>query len=148
MWIFIIYSRIFVVYVAWYRTGQIWEQVLDKFWTSFRQVLDKFCFETCIWIWLNCFFYAWIFLCMYLGTKPDKFGNWEQAPDKFQTSSGQVWTSFVFKLDSELSENQTCPRVVRFYVQICGFCTGCFQFVQKSKLSASCPPPDNYWTSF
>jgi hypothetical protein len=41
-WIFIIYLRIIIVYVALYRTGLILEQVPDKFWTSSGQVSDKF----------------------------------------------------------------------------------------------------------
>jgi hypothetical protein len=59
---------------------------------------------------------------MLLGTEPDKIGSKfptisEQVPDKFRTS-------FSFKLVRELSENQTCPRVVHVYIGIRGFCTG------------------------
>ncbi len=134
------------MYVAWFRTGQIWEQVPDNFQTNFGQVPDKFCLKLVSerdWI---ISFYARIFLCMYLGTKPDKFGR------KLRSSSGQVpdkfRTSFDFKLVHELSKNQTCPQVVRFYIETCGFCTGRFRVVQKSNMSVSCPPLDNYRTSF
>ncbi len=66
-----------------------------------------------------------------------------QNQTNLRASSRQVWdkfrTGFVFKLVRELSKNQTCPRVVRFYIRICGFCTGQVKVVLKTNLSASCP---------
>ncbi len=136
---------------SWYRTGLIWEQVPDKLWTSFGKVLYKFCFETCIWTGLDRFF-SCVDILVYVSQYKTGQIIWEQAPNKFQTSSGQVpdkfRTSFVFKLAPDLSENQTCSRVARFYIGICGCCTGGFRVVEKSNLSASCTPSDNYFTSF
>ncbi len=113
-------------------------QIPDKFRTSFDKFGQVSFWNLSMnlkWIFI---IYLWIFLCMYLGTKPDKFGC------KLRTSPWQVLvkfrTSFVFKLlVRKLSENQTCPRVVRIYIGICWFCTGQVRVVQKPNLSASCP---------
>ncbi len=47
-WIVSFLSTDILVYVALYRTRKIWEQAPDTFWTSYGQVPDKFCFQTCL----------------------------------------------------------------------------------------------------
>ncbi len=149
-WIFVIYERIFVV-CDQTNLGASSDQVPDKFQTNygqvsflfFGQVLDKFRFETCIWAWLDYFFLKRKYSCACILVQ-----NWTNLG----ASSGQVLDkfriSFIFKLVRELSKNQTCLRVVRVYIGICGFCTRQVRVVQKTNLSASCLPPDNYRTSF
>jgi hypothetical protein len=94
---------------------------------------------------MDCFFLKCGCSCVcILGTKPDKFGSKlrtssGQVPDKFRTSSAQVPDKFRF---SNLSVS--CPKIklvreiVRFYIGICGFCTGQVRVVQKPNLSANC----------
>jgi hypothetical protein len=98
-------------------------QVPYKFWTS----SDKFHFETVREReWIVSFLSMDILLCMYLGTKLDKFWS------KLRTSSVQVpykfRTSFVFKLAS-------CPHLHRNSWDLHWTNSSC----PKNKLSASCP---------
>jgi hypothetical protein len=64
-----------------------------------------------------------------------------QAPYKL----AKLHTSFIFKLVSKLSKNQTCTQVVALYLGICGFCTRCIQVIEKSNLYASYTLSNNYY---
>ncbi len=124
--------------------GASFGQVLDKFRTSFGQFWISFVLKLVLEReWIVSFLSTDILVYVSLVKKWTNLGaSSRQVPDKFQTSSRQVpdkfRTSFIFKLVRELSENQTCLRVVRVYIGICGFCTWHVQVVQKPKLSTSC----------
>jgi hypothetical protein len=149
-----------LVYVAWYRTCQIWLQVSCKFLASFLQVSCKFlasflqvsCKFLASFLQVSCKFLASFILNLYLNETGSFLcmrgyscvcslvQNLTSFFASFLQVSCKFLASFVFKLASEFLKNQTCARVASLCLGICWLCTGHFRVAEKSNLYASCTP--------
>ncbi len=104
------------MYLAWYRTGQIWEQVPDKFRTSSGQVLDKFG-QVLFWnLSVNMtglFNFMRRNSCVFIlvQNRTNLGASSRQVPDKFRTSSGQALFTNLSASCPKIKLSASCPRL-------------------------------------